>query len=155
MSQLSAQSIRNLCLSMRPLITPFSDEKVVVSGTSYGLSACSYDVRIGHGLILNPGAHSLAHTLEDFDLPHNVVGYVVDKSTYARRFMSAMNTLIDPGFIGNLTLELVNHSDKVIVISEGDPICQIVFHWLDQATDRPYTGKYQNQTKAAHGPRYE
>ena len=27
----------------------------------------------------------------------------------------------------------------------GDPICQVAFHWLDEATDRPYRGKYQNQ----------
>ena len=23
----------------------------------------------------------------------------------------------------------------------GDPICQVAFHWLDEATDRPYRGK--------------
>lgn len=102
-----------------------------------------------------PPAHALAHTIEDFHMPDNVVGYVCDKSTYARVFVTAFNTLFDPGFKGNATLELVNLSDKTLYIKQGDPICQFTFHWLDEATDRPYNGKYQNQTKAAHGARYD
>lgn len=154
MTILSAQSIKRLCES--GMIEPFVDHKVVVNGTSYGLSSCSYDVRIAHDLTLSPGESALAYTMEDFRMPANVAGFVVDKSTYARRFMSAMNTLIDPGFVGNLTLELVNHGkDKIIVINSGDPICQIVFQFLDEPSDRPYNGKYSGQTKAAHGPRHE
>lgn len=155
MSQLSAQSIRKLCLGDRPLISPFVGEKTVLNGTSYGLSAASYDVRIAHDLSLLSRQASLAHTVEDFCLPDNVVGYVVDKSTYARRFVSAFNTLLDPGWSGNLTLELVNHGPCPVDIKAGDPICQIVFHWLDEPTELSYAGKYQGQTKAAHGPRYE
>lgn len=155
MAQLSAQSIRKLCECERPMVYPFVAEKKVVNGTSYGLSAASYDVRIGHDLVLHPKQSSLAHTFEDFCMPDNVVAYVVDKSTYARRFISALNTLIDPGFVGNLTLELVNLGNHVVHINSGDPICQIAFHWLDEPTEIPYKGKYQHQTKEAHGARYE
>lgn len=157
MSQLSAQSIRRLCETDTPMITPFVNEKRVINGVSYGLSAASYDVRIAHDLRLYRGQASLAHTVEDFDMPHNVVGYVVDKSTYARRFVSAMNTLLDPGWKGNLTLELVNLGASMVHIKAGTPIVQIAFHWLDEETDRPYgpSGKYYGQTKAAHGPRFE
>lgn len=155
MSQLSAQSIRKLCLADPPLIHPFIGTKVVVNGKSYGLSAASYDVRIAHKLCLMPKEVALAHTVEDFALPDNVVGYVVDKSTYARRFVSAFNTLLDPGFVGNLTLELVNHGYTPVDIAAGDPIVQVVFHWLDEPTDRAYDGKYQGQTAAAHGPRHD
>lgn len=102
-----------------------------------------------------PSSAALAHTLEDFDLPTNVVGYVVDKSSYARVFVSAFNTLLDPGWRGNLTLELVNHSDKLVEIKAGDPIVQIAFHWLDEATTKPYAGKYLDQPKAAVPARYE
>ena len=104
---------------------------------------------------LYPRQSSLAHTLEDFHMPDNVVAYVVDKSSLARRFVSAMNTLIDSGFVGNLTLELVNLGEEVVDMKAGDPICQIAFHWLDEPTERPYKGKYFGQTKAAHGVRYE
>jgi len=154
-SQLSAQSIRRLCMRSEPMIDPFESERKIINGKSYGLSASSYDVRIAHNLMLNSGQSSLAHTVENFRIPTNVVGYVVDKSTYARRFITAFNTLLDPGWEGNLTLELVNLGDRSINIHAGDPIVQIVFHWLDEHTDRPYDGKYMYQTPAAHGPRYE
>lgn len=155
MTQLSAQSIRRLCVNPPHMISPFVDGKEVLNGKSYGLSAASYDVRIAHALSLLPGEAALAHTVEDFNMPDNVVGYVVDKSTYARRFVTAFNTLLDPGWTGNLTLELVNLGPSVVDIAAGDPIVQIAFHWLDEATDLPYVGKYQNQTPAAHGPRHE
>ena len=92
---------------------------------------------------------ALAHTLEDFAIPLNVSAQVCDKSTYARMGISCFNTFFDPGFIGNGTLEIVNLSPEVVVIKAGDPICQIIFNWLDEPTDRPYAGKYQNQPKQA------
>jgi deoxycytidine triphosphate deaminase len=102
-----------------------------------------------------PPFKALAHTMEDFFMPHNVVGYVCDKSTYARVFVSAFNTLFDPGFKGNGTLELVNLGDEVVEYQAGDPVCQFAFHWLDKKTKRPYDGKYQHQTHKAHAARYE
>ena len=156
MTILSRQSIRRLCVGVeRPMITPFVPERVVVNGKSYGLSAASYDARIAHDLTLEPRQSALAYTVEDFDMPDNVVGFVCDKSTYARLFVTAFNTLFDPGFRGNATLELVNLGERTVEIKAGDPICQFVFHWLDEATEAPYAGKYQFQTKAAHGPRFE
>lgn len=157
MTQLSYQSIRRLCERDQPMIAPFVREKRVINGVSYGLGPASYDVRIAHDLRLYRGQASLAHTVEDFAMPDNVVGYVIDKSTYARRFVTAFNTLIDPGFVGNLTLELVNLGNDVVNVRTGDPIVQIVFHWLDESTERPYGpgDKYFGQTKAAHGPRFE
>lgn len=102
-----------------------------------------------------PPSRALAYTVEDFDMPHDVAGFVVDKSSYARVFVTAFNTLLDPGFVGNLTLELVNLGDEEVVYRKGDPVCQVVFHQLDHSTSRPYSGKYLHQTKSAHAARYE
>ena len=184
MSRLSAQSIHELCVAEKPLISPYSPEKVVVNGKSAGRSSASYDCCIDHDLELgvnpafmiadhvmkwgftqpqllkealeaNPPMTALAYTQEDFWMPANVSGDVCDKSSYARVFVSAFNTFFDPGFHGNGTLELVNLSDKPVSIKKGDPICQFIFTWLDRPTDRPYDGKYQHQTKGAHPARYE
>lgn len=192
MSQLSAQSIRNLCTNTdAPLITPFSEKRLVINGKSAGLSAASYDCRIDHDLVLgvapgeiinrfikegrrlvdprtgyadpylqsaledNPPMRALAYTVEDFHFPDNVSGAVCDKSSFARVFVSAFNTFFDPGFKGNATLELVNLGDEPVIYKKGDPVCQFLFQWLDATTDRPYSGKYQHQTKAAHAARYE
>lgn len=113
------------------------------------------DKECAEELAANPPYFSLAHTMEDFCFPDNVSGQVADKSTYARLFVSAFNTFFDPGFHGNATLELVNLSDQPVVYRAGDPVCQFLFDFLDQNTERPYDGKYQHQTKASHAARFE
>lgn len=95
----------------------------------------------------NPPMTALGNTIEDFWFPEDLSGAVADKSTYARLFVSLYNTFFDPNFHGNATLELVNHSDKPIVLKAGDPICQFIFTTLDMPTERPYNGKYQGQIK--------
>lgn len=102
-----------------------------------------------------PPCRTLGVSLERFVIPKNVSGYVCDKSTYARLHVTAFNTLFDPGFEGFATLEIVNLGSKPVTIEAGDPICQLVFHWLDQETDRPYKGKFQGQEQTPVGPRLE
>ena len=197
LSQLSAQSILALCEApgphaprrggeRLPLVFPYLTTKLVTHGTSAGLSAASYDIRIGHDLTLGPNPMAVMHdlmkacvsgvqaiehakevmavqqpfralacSLETFAIPHDVCAYVVDKSTYARRFTTAFNTLFDPGFVGVATLELVNLGGETIRLAKGDAVCQFVFHWLDQPTDRPYNGKYQDQPPRAVEARLE
>jgi len=95
----------------------------------------------------SPPSYALINTIEDFYIPHNVCGRVLDKSTYARVFVSAFNTFFDPGFCGNATIELVNHSADYVTIKAGAPVIQMEFIYLDQKTNRPYKGKYQHQKK--------
>lgn len=102
---------------------------------------------LAHKLRIEPPAYALAHTIEDFHMPDNVGGDVADKSTFARVFVSAYNTFFDPGFHGNATLELVNDSDKRVEYKAGQGVCQFIFTWLDEATEEPYSGKYQGQGK--------
>jgi dCTP deaminase len=144
MTILSAQSIRRNSLSDLKLITPFV-EKGTIRGRSFGLSSCTYDCRIAHPLIIPVHQGRLAVTMEHFNIPNVICGSVLDKSTWARTFMTAFNTHLDPGWHGYLTIELVNLGTEVVELLEGDPICQVKFEWLDEPTDLPYDGKYQNQ----------
>jgi len=136
---LSAQSIRRA-----GIIHPFH-ERTVAFGMSYGLSACSYDARIDQNLVLPRGGFVLASTIEYLSLPDWIEGEVKDKSSWARQGLSCYNTLIDPGFTGYITLELTNNGPETLRISGGMPICQLKFSLLDEPTDLPYRGKYQNQ----------
>jgi dCTP deaminase len=136
---LPAQSIRKL----KPIL-PFV-ERTVHNGMSFGLSHAGYDVRIAEEVWLMPGAFSLASTMEEFFMPKDLVAFVHDKSSWARLGLSLFNTVIEPGWCGYLTLELVNHSDVPLVIRAGDPIAQIIFMRLEEPTEKPYTGKYQDQ----------
>lgn len=75
------------------------------------------------------------------------IGTVKDKSTYARKFVSVFNTVIEPGWRGWLTVEVVNHGAERVQIPAGAPICQVVFERTDRACT-PYAGKYQDQIDA-------
>lgn len=112
---------------------------------SYGLSTCGYDVRIAQDIWLWPGFGRLASTIERFNMPADVMAEVKDKSSWARRFVTVQNTVIEPGWRGTLTLELTNHRPWPRFIRAGSPIAQIVFYNLDKASEQPYNGKYQDQ----------
>lgn len=147
---LSSQEIRR---NGSWIIDPFV-ERTVFKGMSYGLSHAGYDVRIAEEVNLSRGEFALASTVERFAMPTNLIAMVHDKSTWARRGLSLFNTVIEPGWHGFLTLELVCHA-PFLSIASGSPIAQIVFMRMTEPTDRPYAGKYQNQSSGPQPARME
>lgn len=111
---------------------------------TFGLGPAGYDVRIDQDISLWAGDFKLASTMEHFTMPNDVLGQVCDKSSWARRGVAVQNTIIEPGWRGYLTLELTS-SVSIIKIKRGDPIAQIIFMRLEQPTEAPYEGKYQEQ----------
>lgn len=114
------------------------------SGMTFGTGPAGYDVRIRQDTILYPGEFKLASTVEHFTMPNDVLGSVHDKSTLARRGISVFNTIIECGWKGFLTIELVNKGEEIVFLKEGSPVCQVVFH-LVHGEVVPYEGRYQNQ----------
>jgi dCTP deaminase len=133
--------------------------------TSYGLAEAGYDIRLrqtihftfneqGKRIVIiqdpNTGAEcvragrfTIASAIEEFNLPNNLVGVVHDKSTWARKGLSVFNTVLEPGWKGYLTLELVYHGEDDLLLPAGCGIAQVVF---SKTTDLvSYGGKYQNQ----------
>ena len=133
--------------------------KKSAEGTSYGLGEAGYDIRIKQDVTfftkgsLGPqamvdgkcqeGRFALASAIEEFQMPRNMTGIVHDKSTWARKGLSVFNTVIEPGWNGFLTLELVYHGSETLHIKAGSGIAQVLFH--QNAEYAQYTGKYQNQ----------
>lgn len=133
--------------------------KMAFRGTSHGLAEAGYDIRIKQsvyfrrrdnhisalvdGMIIPDTRFVLASAIEEFDMPSNLVGVVHDKSTWARRGLSVFNTVVEPGWKGYLTLELVYHGSEGLIIPAGSGIAQVLFHEL--SLERVYNGKYQNQ----------
>ena len=138
---LSAQSIRR---HTGLVIVPFC-ERSVAHGMSYGLSAAGYDVRIKDEVAVSPGGFVLATTVEYVEVPDYILVKLADKSSWARRGIAVQNTIFEPGWRGYPTLEITNHSCGTVVVPAGAPIGQLIFHLLDQPTELPYAGKYQDQ----------
>ncbi len=155
---LSGQSIRDLSESsiegFERMLSPFS-ERGVQNGRSYGLSIAGYDIRLDQmelipgkkGWKLYPSQFVLGSSIERFKMPNDVMGFVKDKSSWARQGVSVFNTVIEPGWEGYLTLEIVNHSNAPVTFEAGDPIAQVIFQKLDVEAESPYRGKYQNQER--------
>lgn len=92
---------------------------------------------------LYPGDFVLGYTEETVGFPATLAGRVEGKSTWGRLgLLVHMAGFIDPGFRGQLTLEFKNLSDKVIVIGQRDPICQMSVTRLSTMAVRPY-GTYE------------
>lgn len=149
MTVLSAQTLRYI----KP-VSPFVERTLhEPTGTTFGVSACGYDVRLDQEVVISHGGFVLASTMEYFQMPKDVVAIVHDKSTWARRGLAVQNTVIEPGWCGFLTLELTNHQRETLRLPEGTPVAQILFHALDRETDSPYVGKYQNQERGPQSAR--
>ena len=89
----------------------------------------------------------LATTIESLCLPHNLTAFVEGRSSVGRMGLFIQNAgWVDPGFRGQLTLELYNANTLPIRLHFGRRVCQIVFCKMDQKTKIPYKGKYQGQT---------
>lgn len=123
-------------------------------GVSHGLTEAGYDIRIKQHVVLNSKYRfTLASAIEEFHMPQGLVGIVHDKSTWARRGLSVFNTVIEPGWRGFLTLELVYHGQDPLEIPAGAGIAQVLFHatWESAA----YEGKYQDQPDAPVGAKHD
>lgn len=110
---------------------------------------------------LAPRACALGTTVETISLAADMAARVEGKSTWGRRFLMIHSTagFIDPGFSGQITLELCNLSARPVELMLGQPIAQVSFDRLDAPARRPYghpelNSKYQHQSGAtpAHVP---
>ena len=153
-------------------------EKVVAHGMTYGLGEAGYDIRIKQEIRFYPvnpdaefkkfrvmsftndsftnddeGRFTIASAIEEFHLPTNLLGRVCDKSSWARKGLSVFNTVIEPGFIGGITLELVYHGNTELIIPAGAPIAQVLFE--EVKTPAQYKGKYQFQSTDPTPARYQ
>src|SRR5256885_4626423 len=104
--------------------------------------------------ILHPGEFVLGQTLERGRLPDDVVARLEGKSSLGRLGLLIHSTagFVDPGFEGNLTLELSNVANLPITIYHGMPIGQISFMRMDGPVETPYGSaeagsKYQGQAE--------
>lgn len=141
--------------------------KVSFGGVSYGMSEAGYDIRLkqnvnfirkGDGNYcvavgvpseagvcekVGFGRFALASAIEEFDMPDNLIGIVHDKSTWARKGLSVFNTVIESGWKGFLTIELVYHGNEDLIIPAGAGIAQVIFHEISEP--KTYAGKYSGQ----------
>jgi len=150
---LNDKEIKRLCVTYPPMITPFASQQM--GKPSWGLGSFGYDIRLGFlvplggvnavldplnfpqemfhkitrrdYIVIAPGSQILAESMEEFNMPDDVMGVCWGKSTYARCGLSVNLTPAEPQWKGKLTIELANLSPLPIKLHVNQGIAQMVF----------------------------
>ena len=137
--------------------------KEKAGGVTYGLAEVGYDVRIKQGLcfkrdmygncitVVTDGEHSQRHigwavnvnVIEEFTMPHDLVGIGYPKSSWNRQHLRLGSPVIEPGWNGFLTISLNYIGERDLMIEPGAGIMQVIFHRLE--SEAAYEGRYQRQ----------
>lgn len=132
------------------LVEPFAPELI---------NPASIDLRLGNEfinlktrdkfkadkVIVTADAPLLATTLERVRIPNYVAAQLSLKSTMARNGLDhSLAGWIDPGFIGEVTLELSTHLSGVY-LEAGIRIVQLTFFTMAEEPEKSYCGRYQYQ----------
>lgn len=170
--------ITKLCIDTdTPMITPFQEKLSDKGKISYGLSSCGYDARAGTSFkiftnvnnsiidpkdfsedcfvereadycIIPPNSFILCHTVEHFNMPEDVMGICLGKSTYARCGNVCGVTPLEPGWSGQVTIEISNTTTLPAKVYANEGVCQFLFFRTQNPCLTPYNkrnGKYMGQ----------
>ena len=164
---LSDKTITRMLGEKSLIINPLTEEQIqpasvdirlgntfsVVDDTPSGIitldSRIKYKSISADTYLILPGQFVLATTMEYFELPNNMTAFVEGRSSLGRMGLFIQNAgWVDPGFKGEITLELFNANRCAIELKSGRRIGQLVFAEMDDFALNPYNGKYQGQTGA-------
>ncbi len=159
------------------MITPFVEKQKRDGCVSYGLSSFGYDARLapefkiftnvdnaiidpkdfqestfvdrkGDYCIIPPNSFVLSTTIEVFKIPNDVLVLCIGKSTYARCGLIVNVTPIEPGWEGQITLEISNTTPLPAKVYANEGIAQFLFFKGASACEISYAdraGKYMGQ----------
>ena len=163
------------------MIEPFVETQKRQGVISYGLSSYGYDARVSDEFriftnvdsavvdpkdfraesfvtrkadvaIIPPNSFALAHTVEYFRIPRDVLVICLGKSTYARCGIIVNVTPLEPEWEGQVTIEISNTTPLPAKIYANEGICQFLFLKGEGAPEVSYkdkAGKYMHQRGVA------
>ena len=172
--------IRRMALE-HAMINPYVDTQKRDGVISYGLSSYGYDARVadefrvftnvdsavvdpkqfsqdsfvtrtGPSCIIPPNSFALAHTIEYFRIPRDILVICLGKSTYARCGIIVNVTPLEPEWEGQVTIEISNTTPLPARIYAHEGICQFLFLAGMSPPETSYAdkaGKYMRQRGVA------
>ena len=95
-------------------------------------------------IVHKSGPFYLGCTREVVELPDDLMAFVEIRSTWARRGYFLPPTIVDAGFKGNLTLEILSFMESDLVSPLGQRFAHLIFAKTTGPCE-PYEGKYTGQ----------
>lgn len=140
----------DLCLS--PNLKVFRNDPYIHAPKVYEIQAAPLFVDLSGEVVFLPGHFYLCATIEYIIVPRTHCAFVNMRSSLARRGLGhKMAGFIDPGFEGQVTLEL--ETAVPLHVPVGERIVQLVYMRLSEVTEKPYSGRYQGQRGATEAYR--
>ncbi len=107
-------------------------------------------VEDGKPFLIHPGDFVLGTTKERIEIGNGIVARIEGRSSLGRLgiIVHATAGYIDPGFRGQITLEISNISKVPVALYPGMRICQVVFEVTSSESEFIYgekSNKYQDQ----------
>lgn len=108
----------------------------------------------GKPLIIHPREFLLGTTVEKVKLPDDIVAQLMGRSSIGRLgiIVHATAGFIDPGFEGQITLEMTNVANIPIALYPGMRIGQISFTRMSTPAKNPYSPKKGSKYSGQRGP---
>src|SRR3954453_10819745 len=161
----------------RVKIEPFAEGQSRPGVLSYGVTSYGYDLRLGRKFkvftnalcavvdpkafdprpfidieadtcLIPPNSFALAETVEYLEIPRDVIGVCLGKSTYARIGIIVNVTPLEPEWKGKVTIEISNTTPLPARVYANEGIAQILFVRGEAVCRVSYadkSGKYQDQ----------
>lgn len=100
---------------------------------------------VGPNIDVGPSDRLLACSDAQFKIPAGYFGLVQTKGTLARLFVSCTcnDGQVEPGYIGKITLEVINQSNYKVVLPVGSEVAQLFLFKCSGDVNSLYAGKYQ------------
>lgn len=99
-------------------------------------------------VLIPPNSYLLGHTVEYFRIPRDILVVALGKSTYARAGCIINVTPIEPGFEGQVVIEISNSTPSPMKVYANEGIAQFIFLKGNEECMVSYgdrAGKYQGQ----------
>ena len=111
-------------------------------------------VEPGEEFILHPGDFVLGTTKERVSIPDDLLAHVEGRSSLGRLAIVVHATagLCDPGYEGQITLELSNLGTAPVALSPGMRVSQLTFTELKNPAERPYGAERGSKYQGQRGP---
>jgi dCTP deaminase len=108
----------------------------------------------GSAFIMQPGDFVLATTVENIEVPDDLLGSLEGRSSIGRLGIIIHSTAasVDPGMRGHITLELANMGKLPVALYPGMRICSISFEQLSSPAEVPYYKKKSAKYVGQVGP---
>ena len=111
-------------------------------------------VKKGSAFIMQPGDFVLGTTIEDVEIPDDLVGGLEGRSSIGRLGIIVHSTAatVDAGWRGHITLELANMGKLPVALYPEMRICSISFEQLSSPAEVPYYKKKAAKYVGQIGP---